>query len=265
MDEKKKVGILIGIIVLTFMMIIFGSLFESSKSDKYLKEFNDAFSGSENKLVMIGRDNCSWCKLFKPTLDSFAEEYGLEYIYINTNEITNSALKKLLKKIGVSYDEFGTPLTLIVKDNSVVDSISGFADESEVFEFVKKYDLIPSDSKLKISYVDYDGYKKIVKSEGTSILVIGQTTCSHCIATKPVLKQIISDKNIKINFIEINMLETEQRKKVDTFLEPIKDSEGSYGTPTTLIIKNGVIVDSAAGALDYDSYVELFKKNGLIK
>ena len=259
MNEKKKVGILLGVVVVTFLLIIIGSLYESSKSNKYLKDFYDAFSGNDNKLVMIGRDNCSWCMMFKPTLDSFKEEYGLEYIYVNTNEITNSALKKLLKNINVDYNEFGTPLTVIVKDKSVVDKISGFTDESEVFDFVKKYDLIPSDSKLKLNYVDYNGYKDIVKSEHTKILVVGQTTCSHCIKTKPILKQIVDDTGIKISFIEANKLSSEELEKFDKFLDPIKDEEGNYGTPTTLIIKNGKIVDSVAGALDYDGYIEFFK------
>ena len=265
MDEKKKVSILLAIVISTILLIIFGSIYESHKSKKFLNEFYSAFSGTENKLVMIGRDNCSWCKLFKPILDSFSEEYGLDYLYINTNELTNSSLNELLKTINVSRDEFGTPLTAVVKDNTVVDSINGFTDESEVFEFLKKYNFISSDAKLKLSYVDYNGYKKIIKSEGSSILVVGQTTCSHCINTKPVLKKIVDDKGIKVNFIEVNKLSSEELEKFNKFLDPIKDSEGKYGTPTTLIIKNGNIIDSAAGELDYDGYVELFEKNGLIK
>lgn len=265
MDEKKKVGILLGIVVLTFLLILFGSIFESKRSSKYLNEFYDAFAGSENKLVMIGRDNCSWCKLFKPILDSFVDEYDMDYVYVNTNKLTDSSLKKLLNDINVSSDEFGTPLTLVVKNNTVVDKLTGFTDESELFEFLKKFDFISSDAKLKISYVDYSGYKKLIKSDETSILVVGQTTCSHCIGVKPILKKLIDDNGVKINFIEINKLSDEERVKFDKFLDPIKDENGSYGTPTTVIIKNGKIVDSVAGALDYDGFVEFFKKNNLMK
>jgi len=41
-------------------------------------------------------------------------------------------------------------------------------------------------------------------------------------------------------------------------------STNEWGTPLTLIIRQGEVIDSANGMLDYDGYVELFKKNDLI-
>ena len=69
MNEKKKIIILLSIIGAIILFIFIGSLYESKKSKKYLDDFYSAFNGSEAKLVMIGRDNCSWCQLFHPSLD----------------------------------------------------------------------------------------------------------------------------------------------------------------------------------------------------
>ena len=81
MDEKKKMFVLFGIVIATFLAILIGSLCEGSSSKKYLSEFYSALNGSENKLIMISRDNCSWCQLFHPTLDSMSENYDFDYDY----------------------------------------------------------------------------------------------------------------------------------------------------------------------------------------
>lgn len=264
MNEKKKISILIGIVVATFLAILIGSLYEAHKSKNYLSEFYEAFNGSENKLVMIGRDDCSWCQLFKPSLDFMHDNYGLEYLYVNTNELTSSNFSKLLKDINVKESEFGTPLTIVVKNGEVVDSLNGYTDEVDLLEFLKKYNFISSDSKLKLNYIDYSEYKKIVKSEDASILVIGQTSCGYCIKAKPILNQIAIDKNVKINYLNITNLSDEEREKFVNKLDYFKDNT-KWGTPLTLIVKNGEVIDSANGLLDYDGYVDLFEKNGFIK
>ena len=70
MNEKKKIIVLLCAIAAVILLIVVCSFIENKKSKKYLNEFYSAFNGSEEKLVMIGRDNCSWCQLFKPSLDS---------------------------------------------------------------------------------------------------------------------------------------------------------------------------------------------------
>lgn len=263
MNEKKKIMILLGVFAAIILLIIIGSLCENHKSKKYLNDFYSAFNGSENKLVMIGRDDCGWCQLFKPYLDFMSENYGFEYIYVNTNELTTSTFNRLLKDIGVAKDEFGTPLTVVVKDGTVVDSLNGYVDETELFDFLKDYNFISSDSKLSLNYISYSSYKKILKSDDINILVIGQTSCTYCIKAKPILNQVISDKNVKINYLNITELSEEDTEKFSDSLDYLKDNE--WGTPLTLIIKGGKVIDSANGLLDYDGYVELFEKNGLIK
>lgn len=263
MDEKKKLSILLGIVVATILMIVIGSVYEAHKSKKYLENFYNAFNGSEQKLVMIGRDNCGWCQLFKPTLDFMSESFDFDYIYVNTNELTSSGLSKLLKSINVSRDEFGTPLTVLVKDGEVIDSLNGFTDENDVLDFLKEYNIVSKDSKLTLNYVDYNGYKSVVKSSEQKILVLGQTTCSHCIKVKPILSNISKEYGITINYLDITKLSDEESGKLSKYLPYL--GENDWGTPLTLIVKNGEVIDSVNGELDHDGYVEFFKKNELIK
>lgn len=263
MDEKKKMFVLLSIVLCIVLFIIIGSVFEGKKSGKYLDEFYSALNGSENKLVMIGRDNCSWCQLFKPTLDFMSDKYDFDYIYVNTNELTNSVFNKMLKDIDVDSSSFGTPLTVVVRDGGVVDSLNGYTDEVDLLDFLKKYEFVSDDAKLTLNYIDYSAYKKVLKSDKTNILVIGQTSCTYCIKAKPILNEVASEYDVTINYLNMTNLSEDESSKFNDSLDYLKDNE--WGTPLTLIIKNGKVIDSANGLLDKDGYVELFKKNDIIK
>lgn len=263
MDEKKKIIVLLSLVAAIILFIIIGSALESKKSKGYLDEFYSNLNGTENKLVMIGRDNCSWCQLFKPTLDFMSEKYEFEYTYVNTNELTNNVFNKLLKDINVDANSFGTPLTIVVKEGQVVDSLNGYTDEVDLLEFLKKYDFVDKDAKLALNYIDYSGYKKILKSDKANILVVGQTSCTYCIKAKPILNKIADEYNVTINYLNITNLSEEEINKFNESLDYLKENE--WGTPLTLIIKDGKVIDSANGLLDNEGYIELFKNNSFIK
>ena len=263
MDEKKKIVVLLSIIAWVGLLIIGGSKHESHDSKKHLSDFYSAFNGNEYKLVMIGRDDCSWCQLFKPNLDFMHDNYGVDYIYVNTNKLTNGVFNKLLDDIGVDKNSFGTPLTVVVRDGKVVDSINGYVDEKDLFDFLKKYNFISTDAKLPLNYVDYNGYKSVVKSNDNKILILGQTTCSHCIKVKPILGNIALKYGITINYLDITKLSDDERGKFTKYLTYL--SENDWGTPLALIVNNGEVIDSVNGELDYDGYVDFFRENGFIK
>lgn len=263
MNEKKKITVLVSILAIIVFAIIAGSVIENGKSKKYLKDFYSAFNGEESKLVMIGRDNCGWCQLFHPSLDFMSKKYGFDYLYVDTNKLTSSVFNKLLKDISVDSKSFGTPLTVVVKNGEVVDSLNGFTDETDLLDFLKKNDFVSDDAKLTLRYIDYKKYSEVLKYDNTSVVVIGQSGCQYCIKSKPVFNQIIDDYGIKIYYLNITDLSDEDKAKFNDSLDYLKDT--NWGTPLTLILKKGKVVDSANGLLDYDGYVELFKKNNIIK
>ena len=152
---------------------------------------------------MIGRDNCSWCQLFKPVLDSMHDKFGFDYLYVNTNELTSGVFKKLLKSIDVDEQEFGTPYTVVVKEGKVVDSLSGYTDDVELLKFLKKHNFVDEHAKLSLNYIDYSGFKSVAKSNENGILVLGQTTCGYCIKAKPILTQIADEYGIVINYLTL--------------------------------------------------------------
>ena len=262
MNEKKKLFVLLMVVVGIVLFTIIGSIIESNKSTKYLDKFYSDLNGTENKLVLIGRDDCSWCKLYQPVLDFYKEQYGFEYTYVNTNELTEKVFNKLLKDIEVDGSDFGTPMTLMVSGGKVVDSLHGYVDEPDLFDFLKKYDFLEEESEMVVDYIKYSDYERYLKSNENEIIVIGQTTCSYCIKAKPILNKVAVDYGVDINYLDVTKLSESELTDFQESLEYLSTNE--WGTPLTLIIRKGEVIDSANGMLDYDGYVELFKKNDLI-
>lgn len=264
MDEKKKMGILISIVAAVILLIIGGSIYESQKSKKALNDFYTAFKSTENKLIMVGQSSYTYNDSDKVILDQLKESDNLDYFYLDIDSLDVAAANKVYEKLGITKDEFSGIYIVIAKDDAVVDAVQGYINDSELLDFVKENELVPSSAKLVLNHVDYNGYKKVAKSDEASILVIGQTTCGHCARVKPILSKISKDYGITINYLDIIKLSSEEQQKFTKYI-PFLEEDDSWGTPLTLIVKNGEVLDSVNGALDKDGYVKFFKDNGFIK
>lgn len=96
-------------------------------------ENNDMF------LLIIVRDGCGYCEMYSPIVKEVADEYKLPIYYINLSNLSNedidelSSTNKYLKK-----NKWGTPTTLFMYGENIVDSISGYVEKEEFVEFVKE-------------------------------------------------------------------------------------------------------------------------------
>lgn len=108
----------------------------------------------------------------------------------------------------------------------------------------------------------YQQLQEKIDKKDDFILIVSQSTCSHCATYKPKLKIIAQDYNLDIYYIDYD-LEKDNIKK--EFLENY-DLDGS--TPTTMFIKNGKqtnMFDRIEGDVSKEKAIEKFKKLGFIK
>jgi predicted bacteriocin transport accessory protein len=98
-------------------------------------------------------------------------------------------------------------------------------------------------------------YLNLLKNTDKTYIYIGSRTCSHCIATIPVIKQLMLELDITINYVDIaDMSQTDINKIVKsdaTFTDGL-------GTPTILIVEDGKVVDSNIGEADYTTLKGFF-------
>lgn len=261
-EENKRLFILLAVVLGIVLFIAISAIASNIKAQKYVDQVKEAFSKKESTLVYLGKDTCSYCALLEPTLKEFQDEYKFDYTYVDTNK-ANAKLDQILKKFNQDIENFGTPYLAVVKDGKIVKEQHGYAEENELFAFLKETGFIPKEAKLALNYLDYNTYKDKLESSDKQIFVITQTGCSHCENAKPVLKEIAKEYNCNINIVNTTSLSEEEQKK---FMESLPYyNEEQWGTPLILVVENKNIIDSMQGFSSKEDYIDFFKKNGYIK
>lgn len=123
---------------------------------------------------------------------------------------------------------------------------------------------------FKFSDVTVDEYLELMKSEDKKIIYVARPTCSYCQLETPIIKKLGNKYNLTIYYLntekffdeELNDY-TEDGKKFINSADYYKE-QGGYGTPNTIIVQNGVIVDGVYQYVEEASLLKLFKDNGFI-
>lgn len=90
-------------------------------------------------VVVIVNDGCGYCEMYEPIVEEVANEYGLPINYINLANLTNDEYNKLGSSNSyLRKEQWGTPTTLFMYGETVVDSIGGYVEKDTLVEFVKE-------------------------------------------------------------------------------------------------------------------------------
>ncbi len=162
------------------------------------------------------------------------------------NILININKKKLLNGIGIVV------VVLAIIGLSFVASKS-YGSNIEPYEF---------------NEITIDEYLELLKSEEKSIIYIARPGCSFCIQETPILKKVASKYDLEVNYLDtsdffdsVNQQYTESGLK---FVNSAEEYKEGYGTPNTIIVQNGKIVDGVYQYVEESELVELFKNNGFI-
>ena len=267
MNEEKKLYILLGIIGAVIVLLFGINFLNEYNSKKYLEKFEEKFVSEEQQLVLLARENCSYCQMFTPLLNYMAEKYGFEYLYVDTNKLTDKALSSILEKLKVDEDDFGTPHLSLVKAGAVIDDIPGYADEQKLLQFLKEHGYAAANEVSPLNYLSFDSYKETIKSSNPEVIVIGQESCGYCMMVKPVLLSIADKYNVKINYLNMTELNNAENSKellteFNNSLDYLNQEE--WGTPLMLIVKDNKVVGHYNGYGSEDSYIKFLIEQGII-
>ncbi len=257
MSENKKLAIVIIAIVVGIMLIL---LLGSGKDKDFLATFESNFNGEENYLVYVGRESCAYCELMEPSLIDMAERYDFEYLKVDTEELSASTVGEIIGKAG--HTSIGTPYLMIVSNGEVVTEQEGYTDYDKTFELLQEYNIIKEEATLNLNYIDIDEYEQLLNSEEMEVVVIGQSTCGYCVTAKPILNDINEEYGLKINYLNTSYIETQE--DFDRLVDSLDYFDNEWGTPVTLILQNGKLVDVLENLNTEAKYVEFFKEVGVI-
>ena len=267
--ESKRLIVILGIIVLVIVGIVVLSMLAKTKSKNIVLKVQELKSSADISAVYIMRDDCQYCELNKSNME-LIKGYGFEPYVVNTNELTENDLNDLMSTLDIDPNNFGTPRLVVVGNNNVVDTLSGLSTFNGLFNFVKDNKLISSDSKLYLNYIDYSGYKKLIKSESNEVIVLATSSCKLCLAEHSILNEIAKETGAKINYMYLDYAITSP-EEYDGFMSSMDwfndNSEfvTSINEPITLVVKNKKVVLELSGYRDKDEVISFYKDNGIIK
>lgn len=150
---KKQDIILIAGAVLVFIIAIFalgktnanpiGPLALSGE-EKELTEINystyeEKIANGDNFIVIIERTECSYCIKYMPVVEEATKELAIPVYYINTDNLSQDEYTSLNNSNSyLKRNQWGTPTTLLLSGNKVIDSISGYVEKEKFVEFINK-------------------------------------------------------------------------------------------------------------------------------
>lgn len=264
MNENKRLNIIL--FVITVFAIILGvNMYKSIKAEKELmKKFEKVFNSEKEQVVFLERPTCSYCQMTAPIIESLSKRYDFTYTDINTDELSSSNLSKVLKKLGIDEESFGTPHISILKDGKVIDEQGGYVEASTMFDFFQENGVIDKKAEYKeiLNYVDFKEYKSIIASKKPQLVVMVQTGCGACTTAKPVLEELVTEYDIEINALNISELSEEDRNSLGSTLDYLNEED--WGTPLLLVVKDNKVVDASNGFVNKDTYKIFLRSNDMI-
>lgn len=114
-------------------------------------------------------------------------------------------------------------------------------------------------SNLKEIY--FEELQEKINNKESFILVVAQTTCSHCAEYRPIISSVLDEYNIVAYEIESDKLTTAQKGLMN-------DIANISGTPTTIFIEDGIektTTNRIVGPANKSKLISRFKAMGYIK
>lgn len=107
-----------------------------------VSDYLELYKADSNSLVLLSRPTCEYCKLATPILENIIYETGVKINYINVDNLSDDDKSELIASDSYFEQGFGTPLIMVVGNNSIVDKIEGLTTMDGYKSFFKQYGFI---------------------------------------------------------------------------------------------------------------------------
>lgn len=129
-----------------------------------------------------------------------------------------------------------------------------------------KYCSVDSTGDVELSEIGMNEFTTLLNDESASIIYLAREGCTYCRQQKPIVKQLIAEHNLTFNYLDTDKLTEENMMSIFALDTELFGEDGkNFGTPTTLVVKEGKIVDSVVGLTQKADFELFLKNNGLIK
>lgn len=97
--------------------------------------------------------------------------------------------------------------------------------------------------------------KDSIEKENLYIFALGNEDCPACLAYREYLKELEDNEGVRLDYIDVT---AEDRDEIGDLLFNVlkQDPQEGIATPTTFFIRDGEVVDTLIGAVDYEVIME---------
>lgn len=150
---KKSDLILIGVVVLIVIVAIFSSkgneqleeidypltlAGEAGLHQMTYEEYETMVEDEKAFVVVIERAGCSYCIQYMPIIEEVAKEKKIPLYYIDTDTVASEDMNELSNTNSyLKRNNWGTPTTLFMLGDRVIDAIGGYVEKETVLKFLK--------------------------------------------------------------------------------------------------------------------------------
>lgn len=156
LSSKQKDLILVLLVVVLLVVALFVTMNREVKPDIELPialegtvgfteitytEYEEKMNTEDPFVVVIVRDGCGYCEAYEPVVEEVANEYKLPIYYINMSNLSSeeyTALGTSNSFFRKNQGKWGTPTTLFMYGDYVVDTITQYVDKDTLVSFVKE-------------------------------------------------------------------------------------------------------------------------------
>lgn len=152
-SKQKDIILILLVVVLLVVACIVTSTKKESKVDIELPvavegeagtktisytEYEELMNSNKPFLMVIIQDGCGYCEMYEPVVEEVANELGIPVNYLNLTNLSSEESSKLSKSNSyLKKSQWGTPTTLFMVGDKVIDSIGQYVDKDTFVSFVK--------------------------------------------------------------------------------------------------------------------------------
>ena len=267
------ISTLIIVLLLSLLLVLNISNKVKSESEKIMENFYNTLSSSSLKTIIYYKsvDDDKKGDYEFDYLNQISKDYNIDFLEIDCSKLNDKNRKEIEDKLGIKGEN---PTTIVVQNDKVVAVQEGFVESNRYVEFLIEAKVLKEGSKFSrvdnITFINYGDYIELLKKKDKSVIVVGQSGCEYCIASKTTLNNISKGYKITINYIDVTEF---NNKQLTEFFDELPkrgyDNEAlvnddSFGMPTLLIIEDGKIKSYLEGVHSLEEYVSYFKENKII-
>ena len=119
---------------------------------------------------------------------------------------------------------------------------------------------------VSLSEIGINEFTTLLNDEAASIIYIARPGCGFCKQQEPIMKQVATEYDLIVHYLNTDELTTDNMVYLLGLDKKLFGEDGKkFGTPTTLIVQKGKIVEGSIGLMSNTELVNFFTKHGFIK